>query len=113
MRRLMLAAALMMAAATPAAADWIQLVPTNVRGADGAYHPALQMMRNGKAQRFLVETGEIPRAAVVDGPTAVRWVVDRFGLDPRRDQVIYCPGAILGFGCFGRDMPMELVVIWP
>jgi hypothetical protein len=118
-----LAAALALAAATPAAAGLYELFPTNARSADGVFRGALVVWIDRRdLVEFRVDRGEIDPATVRDARRAIAFVVERYGLSPARDVVFYCPIGIIGVACrvppdpddwLGGFDPTNRVVRWP
>ncbi|MFA7433116.1 MAG: hypothetical protein WCZ72_05320 [Gemmobacter sp.] len=81
----------------------VQLVPTNrqiVRGGD--FVPELMVWHRGETRHYNSGLGEIPARVVRDEFSAIAWVREEMGLDPRQ-VVIYCPGGIPGYVCRDHD----------
>ena len=113
LRGAMVAALILPAAGTAASAGQVQAIPTNRLAADGSFGPVLEIYRNGVVQAFSVAKGEIPPAAVLDGPRAIDWIRRHFNLDPARDRIVYCPSGTLGVTCNDSSDPTALILYWP
>ncbi|MFN3938683.1 MAG: hypothetical protein ACK4KW_14035 [Gemmobacter sp.] len=100
MRKTVLAALLALGGVSaPAEAAWVQIVPSNEYVGEGRFGPILIVWRAGQIWQFSVARGEVPREVVRDERRAIPWVIERLGLDPRRDTIEFCPGALVGVYC--------------
>lgn len=94
-----LAAAALLSFSVPARADWVQIIPTNKQVSPGQFGTVLQVWTRGRAYEFSVAAGEIAREVATDEKRATDWVTARFGLDPSRHLIEFCPGGWLGASC--------------